>query len=77
MAMGQRADAGHWQTIGKLGLFNSVFASVQVTVPAEPERRELPRITASAEELSAMPVHSCALYVLATQVCLAAGGPQP
>ena len=26
-------------------------------MPAEPERKELPRITASAEELSAKPVH--------------------
>jgi hypothetical protein len=34
---------------------------MQVTVPAEPERRELPRITASAEELSAKPVHLCTL----------------
>ncbi len=40
------------------------FASMQVTVPAQPERKELPRITASAEELSAKPVHPCALFWL-------------
>ena len=39
----------------------TLFGSVQVTVPAEPGRKELPRITASAEELAAKPVHLCTL----------------
>lgn len=37
-------------------LVELLAAAAQVTTPAQPERRELPRITASADELAAKPV---------------------